>query len=401
MKPCSNIYSGKKILYLFLFMGKKPGISKKNCIKSLSIKTNIRKNNPSIFEFNKNSSFIYEPRLSLGLYKIIKNNNSIKPNSIEEEILSKQLLKQTHTSISNNIIYISTELRDILKNTIKIIPKKNEKDLLIENIIYSYSKTGHISIRKIKEEYDKIAQLKGFKSISSTQIYRIIKNKLGLSYRKTIIKNSQLISNTYIKYEYYFLKVFLRGLTFGLNPIFIDECGFTTHNKNFYTWRKANEIKYAQADDRKKINLIMAVSNRKINHYLLTYENVNNKIFKKFIIDLAENMDENEQKASIIIMDNMASHLTSDMFEIYNKYKLKILFNVPYKSMWNMIELVFRTIKNITYKKLYNNIKYLENDINNIIKSGKIEESLFSLYQETLTHYSNFIDDYRYYNLNK
>lgn len=193
----------------------------------------------------------------------------------------------------------------------------------------------------------------------------------------------------------------MRALTLGLNPIFIDECGFTTQNKNFYTWRKADEVKYGQIDDRKKVNLIMAVSNRKIYHYMLTYENVNTEIFKKFITDLAENICKEEQNANIIIMDNMTSHLTSQMFETYNKYKLKILFNVPYKSMWNMIELVFRTIKNITYKKLYANIKNLENDIKDIIKSGKIEESLFSLYQETLANYSNFINKNRYYDLNK
>ena len=38
-------------------------------------------------------------------------------------------------------------------------------------------------------------------------------------------------------------------------------------------------------------------------------------------------------KNSIIIMDNMSSHLTSELFENYNKYKLKVLFNVPYKSI--------------------------------------------------------------------
>ena len=401
MKTLSNIYSDKKKVYLLFFMGKKSGTTKKFSNKSLSIKKKIRKGNPSIFEFNKNSYFIYEPRLSPGLFKIIEDNNSIKPNFFEYEILSKQLLKLSDTSNSNNIVYISTELRDILTNTIKVIPKMNEKDLLIKNIIDSYSNTGHISIRKIKEEYNKNAEKKGLKPISTTQIYRIIKNKLCLSYRKTMIKNSKLISNIYIKFGYYFLKVFLRALTFGLNPIFIDECGFTTQNKNFYTWRKANEIKYGRIDDRKKINLIMAVSNRKIYHYVLTYENVNSEIFKKFITDLTENMDEDEQNDNIIIMDNMTSHLTCDMFEIYNKYKLKVLFNVPYKSTWNMIELVFRAIKNITYKKLYKNIKYLEDDIKNIIKSGKIEESLFSLYQETLSYYSNFINEYRYYNLNK
>ena len=65
----------------------------------------------------------------------------------------------------------------------------------------------------------------------------------------------------------------------------------------------------------------MAVSNKKIYHYILTYENVNDKIFKTFITELAENMDDNEKNDNIIIMDNMTSHLTGDMFETYNKYK--------------------------------------------------------------------------------
>lgn len=65
-------------------MGKKSGTIKKFCNKSLSIKRKIRKSNPSVFEFNKNCNFIYEPRLSLGLYKIIKNKNSLKPNLSEE-----------------------------------------------------------------------------------------------------------------------------------------------------------------------------------------------------------------------------------------------------------------------------------------------------------------------------
>jgi len=381
-------------------MGKKSRAIIKCTNKSKSIKIKLRKMNPSIFEFDKSSTFIYEPRLSLSLYKIIENQNLMKPCLYEEKNLSKELLKSSNTSNIKNIIYITPLLRDLLINTIKVSPKKNEKDQSIENIIYSTAQQGHISIRKIKEEYNKDAESKGLKSIGATQIYRIIKNKLNLSYRKTIIKNSKLLSEVYIKYSFYFLKILLRSLTLELDPIFIDECGFTTQNKNYYTWRKGNEIKYGQIDDRKKINLIMAVSKHKIYHYTLTSENINNEVFKKYISDFAKKLDENEKKNSILIMDNMSSHLTNELFEIYYKNKLKVLFNVPYKSMWNMIELVFRQIKNITYKRLYKNIKHLENDIKDIIQSGIIENSLPSFYQETLIHYSNFINEYKNYNLN-
>ena len=65
-----------------------------------------------------------------------------------------------------------------------------------------------------------------------------------------------------------------------------------------------------------------------------------------------------------------------------------------------MIELVFRLIKNLTYKNIYQNINSLEKDILEIIKSGKIENSLKNLYKETLSNYDCFINDNKDLNLN-
>ena len=93
-------------------------------------------------------------------------------------------------------------------------------------------------------------------------------------------------------------------------------------------------------------------------------------------------------------------HLTIDLFKFYNEKGLKVLFNVPYKSNWNMIELVFRLIKNLTYKNIYQNINSLEKDILEIIKSGKIENSLKNLYKETFSNYDCFINDNKDLNLN-
>lgn len=204
----------------------------------------------------------------------------------------------------------------------------------------------------------------------------------------------------FLKYGYFFLKVFLRSISLGLNPIFLDEAGFYSNNKNFYTWRKSDQIIYQNINDRKKINLLMAVSQNKVYHYMITKESTNNKIFKKFMVELVEKMTEEERNNSFIILDNLSCHLTSDLFSFYKDSKLKILFNVSYQSLWNMIELVFRLIKNKTYKKLYQNIEELEIDIIDIIQSGKIEDSLPSLYVETLNHYLNFINKNKEINLN-
>lgn len=58
-------------------------------------------------------------------------------------------------------------------------------------------------------------------------------------------------------------------------------------------------------------------------------------------------------------MGNLSSHLTLELFQFYFNNDLKVLFTIPYKSTFNMIEKVFRHIKNNTYKKIYGNKKEL------------------------------------------
>lgn len=87
------------------------------------------------------------------------------------------------------------------------------------------------------------------------------------------------------------------------------------------------------------------------------------------------------------------------MFSFYNKNNLKILFNIPYKSNFNMIELAFRNIKNLTYKKLYSKIENLKHDIKAIIEGDLIKSSLAKLFKETLIEYQNFINVNLEYNL--
>lgn len=369
-------------------------------IKRNSNKKNIRKNNPSIFSFHISSSFIFEPRFSSQDFSKLLDKNLIKPDNNEIDVLKKNIIDKSEYKDSNKIIFISQNIKDILLNVKKILPKKDDKAILIENIINSNSTSGHISVRRITTEYNKICMNIGLKKISKSTVYRIIKKKLLLSYRKTNIKNSKLVNQIFIKYGYFFLKILLRSLSLGINPIFLDETGFYPDNKNFFTWRKQGQIIYHRLENKKKINLLMAVSNKKIYHYMITNENTNNKIFKTFIKELIDKMGDEEKQNNIIILDNLSCHLTSDLFDLYNKEKLKILFNIPYQSQWNMIELVFRLLKNIIYKKLYNNTKELKNDIIEIIESGKIEDSLPLLYNETIYHYLNFLNKYNNYNLN-
>jgi len=52
--------------------------SNENILNSKSIKKEIRRQNPSIFNFSQFCSFIFEPKFSLYYYKKIKDNNNMK-----------------------------------------------------------------------------------------------------------------------------------------------------------------------------------------------------------------------------------------------------------------------------------------------------------------------------------
>ena len=76
------------------------------------------------------------------------------------------------------------------------------------------------------------------------------------------------------------------------------------------------------------------------------------------------------------------------------------MFNVPYYSKFNMVEIVFRCIKKYTYGKLYNNLNQLKKDVQDIIEEISKKDILKKLFIETLYIYSKYEEDYSHYNLN-
>lgn len=79
---------------------------------------------------------------------------------------------------------------------------------------------------------------------------------------------------------------------------------------------------------------------------------------------------------------------------------MKVVFNVPYLSKFNMIELCFRALKNKIYKNLHNNINDIKKEIKEYIEGKYLRDLLGKLYKETLNKYLNFIDNNFIINLN-
>ena len=104
------------------------------------------------------------------------------------------------------------------------------------------------------------------------------------------MKTSKILSNIYIKYCFFLIKILVRGLKQGADIIFLDESGFHTRNNNYYTWlRKENQIN-SRLNDNKKFNLLIAVSKSKIIKYKIIEESNNESNFYKFMDEMVKTL---------------------------------------------------------------------------------------------------------------
>ncbi len=368
--------------------------NKSNNKVNSQLKSDIRSKNPDINEFSLNSTFIFEPRYSKYFFDKLSDKNLMKPND-DDILFFRNNITQYNLNENQSNFYVLPFFNMLMNNVYKVKPSLDYNAKIIDNIMKSkVGKETNLSLSKITEEYKRIANVKNIKPLQKSSVHKILRNILGYKYRKTTVKTSKLIANESIKFTIFFLKIILRCIKIGLTLIYIDESGFFTKNDNYRTWRKDNQCIYYKINDNKKINLIMAVGQNKIYHYKLNTKNTNSIEFKNFMEELVFKFKKDEIKNYVFVLDNLSAHLTDEMFDFYKKNKMKILFTVPYRSTFNMIENVFREIKNITYKKLYSNTFELKKDLKSIIEGEKIKKYLPKLFNETMKEYESFIDSY-------
>lgn len=65
----------------------------------------------------------------------------------------------------------------------------------------------------------------------------------------------------------------------------------------------------------------------------------------KFIENVILKLKEKKIEKYVLILDNLSCHKTQEIFNLYNEKKINVLFNSPYLSNWNCIELAFRALK--------------------------------------------------------
>ena len=100
-------------------------------------------------------------------------------------------------------------------------------------------------------------------------------------------------------------------------------------------------------------------------------------------------------------MDNLSVHKTKNLIKIYVENGINVIFNTPYFSNFNSIELAFRSIKNLLYKKVYPDISKIIEDVHNLISTDNFQKTILFNLKETFLEYLKFFERYKSIDFNK
>ncbi len=365
--------------------------------KKLLLKKRLK--NPSITRFNIDSNFIYDLAKNKTFLNEINNKNNMKLNKKEEKILSDEITKLeeiTQIDEKDNFIDISIKEIEKINDYFKINEKDNEEINWVENKINNNPLNEKLSCRKLSTIYKEETG----KNLCRTKINNIIKNKLKLSYLKTKVKTCKLITSNTIFMCICFIKIITRAIGQGFDILFMDESSILSKNNNFRCWRDKRENVYFNLGPNQRSNLLLLINKNDIIYYKINKTSTNESTFLEFMKESLKEIKKRKIEKFIIVLDNLSCHKTLKVRNFFIDNKINIIYNCPYCSEFNCIELIFRFIKRQLYLKLYESIDDAEKDVKDLLGSNNIKNTLIKNYKEVLNTYLAYSLKNKFNNLN-
>lgn len=370
---------------------------------SLSLSNNnhlkIDIKNPMITKFSPASHFIYDSSEYKKYFLKIIDKNRIKLSNAEYKYLEQLILNiETRHEINkgNQFIGIENRLAKEIFNFFQPPKTRNPlEQFLLEEFSNQESRTN-FTCRKLAKKYESITKI----SISKSTIYNILKNRLGLKWRKTTIKTNKIKTRGNILMMLTFLKIVTRCIYQKFNIIYCDESSLQTFNNHLKIWTDTKEDFISKLAPKKRFNLIMAINENEVVHYKINKENTDKTTFLDFIKELHKILNEKKIKPFAIILDNLSCHKTKELLDYYSENKINIIFNAPYISKFNAIEYSFRDLKKIIYSKIYQSEDELISDVGKILTSEDFRKKLVNHCKEAYLNYLNFYKQEKYLNIN-
>ena len=124
------------------------------------------------------------------------------------------------------------------------------------------------------------------------------------------------------------------------DPISIDESAVYLCTHGNYGWsKKGTECEIKGKTKIKKLSLALAISRKKVVGFTLRQRSFNAKTFNKFMMEKVRKNNDKNQK---YFLDNAKIHHAKIL---NNKIKTNCIYNIPYYSKFNPIEMFFNSLK--------------------------------------------------------
>lgn len=210
------------------------------------------------------------------------------------------------------------------------------------------SSTHSINIREIQNHLN--TQI-GSRHYSYSTIYRVLKNEFGCRYLSLNPVHKDKNADQNKVYRRYISRLLLQSMSSDDILISIDEASFSSTTKRAHQWIMKNSVKSyrrIKKDSHKNISLVMVMSSRNVEGYIIVEGPINQVVFFTFLknlIDSIRSRSYNYNNKVILFMDNFYAHKTPLIRSLMIETSAEVWFNSPYSPEINMIEYAFSTIK--------------------------------------------------------
>jgi len=322
----------------------------------------IQKNN-CMSQYHKRGNYKIKSKIEKFIVEQIKLKNTLTAKDIIKSIKDKFNIDVSLTSVynifkKNNYTY--------KKTSININPHSfHDQKQQLENV-HHYLENNVQMTASFNEQYQ----------TNINKMNELIKNDMKLLLDKNIIFDK----NYFINLNESFKKVSELNENSHIELVSIDEFSIITNRASTNGWSLCGEeciIKLPYLKQNKRYSLLMATTNKKIIKYILKEGSIKSDDFILFIDDLNK-----LNKNCSYLIDNASIHTNKKAKEFYKTNKINIIFNAPYQSKFNPIEMVFSLLRKKLNKRIVKTQKEIEEEIEQFIKEIK-EETLKNIFNHS------------------
>jgi len=322
----------------------------------------IQKNN-CMTQYHKRGNYKIKSKIEKFIVEQIKLKNTLTAKDIIKSIKDKFNVDVSLTSVynifkKNNYTY--------KKTSININPHSfHDQKQQLENV-HHYLENNVQMTASFNEQYQ----------TNINKMNELIKNDMALLLDKNIIFDK----NYFINLNESFKKVSELNENSHIELVSIDEFSIITNRASTNGWSLCGEeciIKLPYLKQNKRYSLLMATTNKKIIKYILKEGSIKSSDFILFIDDLNK-----LNKNYSYLIDNASIHTNKKAKEFYKTNKINIIFNAPYQSKFNPIEMVFSLLRKKLNKRIVKAQKEIEEEIEQFIKEIK-EETLKNIFNHS------------------